>query len=59
MGRGALCGPHNDAALLAIVVQGMRHISLWKWRGMRIGRTLVRAIPLSLFAMKWFCGYRR
>ena len=38
-------------ALLAIVVQGMRHISLWKWRGMRIGRTLVRAIPLSLFAM--------
>jgi hypothetical protein len=29
-----------------LVLQGMRHLHLWQWRGRSTGRVIVRAIPL-------------
>jgi hypothetical protein len=33
------------AAIMALVLQAMRHLRLWRWRGRRTGLGLVRAIP--------------
>ena len=33
------------ASIYALVLQGMRHLRLWRWRGKRAGLGLVRAIP--------------
>ncbi len=47
--------PHYDAPLtgliLLLVVQSMRYVRLWKWRGRPTGRFLVRAVPLTCFMM--------
>jgi hypothetical protein len=41
--------PHYEAPLaaliLVLVVQGMRHVRLWSWRGQPLGRFLVGAVP--------------
>jgi hypothetical protein len=34
-----------------ISLQGMRHLTLWSWRGRPVGASLVRAIPLICCAM--------
>ncbi|MFZ0961356.1 MAG: hypothetical protein WAO35_10675 [Terriglobia bacterium] len=33
------------AAIIALILQAMRHLRLWRWRGKRAGLGLVRAIP--------------
>ena len=43
------------AAIYALVLQAMRHLRLWVWRGKRAGLGMVRAIPvicLLLFLMR-------
>jgi hypothetical protein len=37
--------------LYLILLQGMRHLRVWRWRGRRAGPALVRAIPLVCCAM--------
>lgn len=32
--------------LFALVVQGFRHLRLWQWRGLAVGRMFVRALPV-------------
>jgi hypothetical protein len=34
------------AAIYALVLEGMRHLRLWRWRGKAVGVGLVRAIPI-------------
>jgi hypothetical protein len=47
--------PHYAAPLtcvfIAVVVQGMRHLRLWRWHGRRIGRILEWAIVIGLFTL--------
>jgi hypothetical protein len=47
--------PHYLAAatglLYLVLIQCMRHLHLWRWRGRAIGLSLVRAVPLICFAM--------
>ena len=38
------------AAIMAVVVQSMRHLRLWRWRGKPAGLFLVRTIPVLSFA---------
>ena len=33
------------AAIMALILQAMRHLRIWRWRGKRAGLGLVRAIP--------------
>ena len=33
------------ALIIVLVLQGMRHLCLWEWRGRSTGRFIVRAIP--------------
>jgi hypothetical protein len=45
------------AAIYALVLQSMRHLRLWVWRGKQVGRELVRAIPVIcvlLFLLRCF-----
>ena len=46
--------PHYAAALtgalVAIMVQGLRHLRLWRWQGKAVGRMAVWAVVLGLFA---------
>jgi hypothetical protein len=45
------------AAIYALVLQAMRHLRLWRWRGRQAGLGLVRAIPatcLLLFLLRAF-----
>ncbi len=46
--------PHYVAPVAAlvyvVVVQGMRHLRLWRWRSWHIGRYLVRTIPMIYLA---------
>ena len=37
--------------LYIVLLQCMRHLRLWRWRGRRLGPSLVRAIPLICFAI--------
>jgi hypothetical protein len=37
--------------LYVVLLQCMRHLRLWRWRGVLIGPSLVRAIPLICFAI--------
>ncbi|HEV8048917.1 MAG TPA: hypothetical protein VGP35_14370 [Terriglobales bacterium] len=37
--------------LYIVLVQCIRHLRLWRWRGMLLGPALVRAIPLICFAI--------
>ncbi|HEV2492787.1 MAG TPA: hypothetical protein VG204_06900 [Terriglobia bacterium] len=50
----AWANPHYAAPLtcliFAIVVQGMRHLRLWRWLGKPTGLFLVRSIPLIMAA---------
>jgi hypothetical protein len=43
--------PHYAApltsAIYALVLQSMRHLRLWRWRGKEVGLRLVRAIPVT------------
>ena len=39
------------AALLILAAQSMRYLSQWKYRGHRVGRFLVYAIPIAVFAV--------
>jgi hypothetical protein len=39
------------AALYALLVQAMRHLRVWRWRGRPTGRFMVRAVPTICFAM--------
>jgi hypothetical protein len=34
--------------LYLLVIQGVRHLRLWRWRGRPAGRTLVRAMPVVI-----------
>ena len=47
--------PHYAAPLtcvfLGFVVQAMRHLRLWRWRGREIGRILTRAVVIGLFTL--------
>ena len=47
--------PHYLAAatglLYLVLMQCMRHLRLWRWRGQPLGLSMVRAIPLICFAM--------
>jgi hypothetical protein len=47
--------PHYFAAatglLYVVLLQCMRHLRLWRWRGKLLGPSLVRAIPLICFAI--------
>jgi hypothetical protein len=47
--------PHYAAPLLGflylLLLQGMRHLRLWNWRGQPVGLSLVRAVPLICVAM--------
>ncbi len=47
--------PHYLAAvtglLYLVLMQCMRHLRLWHWRGQPVGASVVRAIPLICFAM--------
>ncbi len=45
------------AAIYALVLQAMRYLRLWRWRGKRVGLGLVRAIPVAcvlLFLVRVF-----
>jgi hypothetical protein len=45
------------AAIYALVLQAMRYLRLWRWRGRQAGLGLVRAIPVScllLFVLRAF-----
>jgi hypothetical protein len=45
------------AAIYALVLQAMRYLRLWRWRGRRAGLALVRAVPAScilLFVLRAF-----
>ncbi len=45
------------AAIYALVLQSMRYLRLWSWRGKRAGLAMVRAIPIIcvlLFAVRAF-----
>ena len=45
------------AAIYALILQAMRHLRLWRWRGKRAGLGLVRAIPaicVLLFLLRAF-----
>ena len=37
--------------LYIVVVQCMRHLQLWRWRGQALGAALVRMVPITLIAM--------
>jgi hypothetical protein len=39
------------AAIYALVLQAMRYLRLWRWRGKHAGLGLVRAIPASCFLL--------
>jgi hypothetical protein len=39
------------AAVYALVLQAMRHLRLWEWRGKRAGLGIVRAIPALCFLL--------
>ena len=39
------------AALLILVAQSMRHLGQWKYQGRPVGRFLVNAMPVAVFAM--------
>ena len=39
------------AALLILVAQSMRHLGQWKYHGRPVGRFLVNAMPVAVFAM--------
>ena len=39
------------ALLYLVLLQGMRHLRLWRWRGNPIGVAVVRAIPVIAIAM--------
>ena len=47
--------PHYIApltcALLAVVLQCMRHLQFWRWRGWQIGRVMVWAVVIGCFAV--------
>jgi hypothetical protein len=44
------CQPHYAAPVTSLVflllVQGLRHLRLWKWHGREVGRAVLRALPL-------------
>jgi hypothetical protein len=39
------------ALLYLVLLQGMRHLRFWQWRGRAVGAELVRAVPLVCLAM--------
>ena len=39
------------AALYALLLQAMRHLRLWQWRGRPVGRFMARAVPSICFVM--------
>ncbi|MBZ5670474.1 MAG: hypothetical protein LAO04_12180 [Acidobacteriia bacterium] len=39
------------AALYALILQAMRHLRLWRWRGKPVGLFMVRALPSICFVM--------
>jgi hypothetical protein len=39
------------AMLYLVLLQGMRHLRFWNWRGKPVGQRLVRVIPIVLVAM--------
>lgn len=39
------------AALYALILQAMRHLRLWRWRGKPVGLFMVRAVPSICFVM--------
>jgi hypothetical protein len=47
--------PHYIApltcALLAVVLQCMRHLQFWRWRGWQVGRVMVWAVVIGCFAV--------
>ena len=47
--------PHYAApatvALYALLLQAIRHLRLWQWRGRLVGRFMVRAVPAICFLM--------
>jgi hypothetical protein len=47
--------PHYSAPATCLVflfvVQSMRHLRVWRWRGARTGVALVRSVPMILLAM--------
>jgi len=47
--------PHYLAAatglLYLVLIQCMRHLRLWRWRGQPLGMAIVRAVPLICLAM--------
>jgi hypothetical protein len=40
-----------SALIFLVLVQCMRHLRQWQWHGQKIGRALVRVIPMVLVAM--------
>jgi hypothetical protein len=47
--------PHYVAPITSLIylvlLQGMRHVRLWRWRGQHVGIALIRAIPVIACAM--------
>jgi hypothetical protein len=55
LGLESFFNPHYAAPMAALnyalIIQGMRHLRVWKWRGERAGLFLERALPLICLAV--------